>query len=117
MQGFSPAHAAAETRTTITTKRCMSVTKPEMLYLRQLTLGPMKNFIYLIGAKDSKVATVVDPSWDAPAIERQLAQDGRTLGAIWLSHHHYDHIGSVSELLHRHDVPVYVQAKEHDFSE
>ncbi|MFT3842556.1 MAG: MBL fold metallo-hydrolase [Myxococcaceae bacterium] len=88
-----------------------------MLYLRQLTLGPMKNFIYLIGAPDSKVATVVDPCWDARAIERQLEQDGRTLGAIWLSHHHYDHIGSVPELLQRHDVPVYVQQKEHDFSE
>ena len=88
-----------------------------MLYLRQLTLGPMKNFIYLVGSPDSPEVVAVDPAWDAFAIEAAAAKDGKRLAAIWLSHHHYDHLNAVDELLKRHDVPIYVQAREHDFSE
>ncbi len=94
----------------------MSVTKPEMLYVRQLTLGPMKNFIYLVGHPASAEVLAVDPAWDAAAIEKKLQADGKRLAGIWLSHHHADHVNAVGELLEAHDVPVYVQKTEHDFS-
>ena len=87
-----------------------------MLYLRQLRLGPKKNFVYLLGSQGSSEVTVVDPAWEVSAIEAAAAEDGKTLAAIWLSHHHDDHTNGVSELLERHDLPVYVQAIEHDFS-
>ena len=87
-----------------------------MLYLRQLTLGPMKNFIYLVGHPASNEVLAVDPAWDAKAIEAAVEADGKRLAGLWLSHHHHDHVNAVGELLGRHDVPVYVQALEHDFS-
>ena len=65
------------------------------------------NYAYLIFAGDARVAVVVDPS-EAPPIEAALARDGATLGAILLTHHHFDHIGGAAELAApRPALPVY----------
>ena len=34
------------------------------LYLEQIQLGPMENFVYLIGSKGTREVSVVDPAWD-----------------------------------------------------
>ncbi|XXF75993.1 MBL fold metallo-hydrolase [Myxococcaceae bacterium GXIMD 01537] len=86
-------------------------------YVRQLKLGPMDNFVYLVGAPDSPEVLVVDPAWDVPAIEAALAADGKRLAGAFVSHCHYDHINGLPDLLARHDVPVYAQRAEADFSE
>ncbi len=95
----------------------MELTKPETVYVRQLALGPMKNFVYLVGAPGGREAFVIDPAWEVPAITRALDEDGRTLAAIFLTHHHHDHVNGVPELLHLRDVPVHVQQKECAFAE
>jgi hypothetical protein len=46
----------------------MHATKADGLYLRQQALGPMKNFIYLIGASGADEAAVIDPAWDVPEV-------------------------------------------------
>jgi glyoxylase-like metal-dependent hydrolase (beta-lactamase superfamily II) len=86
------------------------------LFLRQLHVGPMKNFVYLVGPEESTKVLVIDPAWDVAAIERQLAEDRKELAGIFVSHHHGDHTNGVEELLTRHDVPLYVQRTEADFS-
>lgn len=95
----------------------MPGTKADGLYVRQLALGPMKNFVYLVGASGSREVAVVDPAWDVAAVEAAAAQDGKRLSAVFLTHHHFDHLNGVPELLTRHDVPVYVQRAERDFAE
>lgn len=84
------------------------------LYVRQLELGPMQNFVYLVGDPGSKEAAVIDPGWDVPAILKRAAQDGYRISRIFLTHHHFDHVNGVEELLrhapaqvyaHRDDVP------------
>ena len=92
----------------------MSVETP---YVHQLKLGPMDNFVYLVGARGSPEVLVVDPAWDVSAIERAVAQEGKRLVGAFVSHCHKDHINGLPELLARHDVPVYVQREEVDFSE
>ena len=52
------------------------------LYVRQLQLGPMKNFVYLVGAMDSPEVAVVDPAWDVEAIARAVAEDGKANQAV-----------------------------------
>jgi hydroxyacylglutathione hydrolase len=54
------------------------------------------NFAYLV--IDGDRAAVVDPSEAAP-VEAALAREGVTLEAIWLTHHHWDHVGGVKELV------------------
>lgn len=92
-------------------------TKAQPLYLRQLQLGQMKNFVYLLGAPGGKEAVVIDPAWDVDAIRTQLGSDDRTLAGIVLTHHHYDHINMTPSLLELYDVPVYAQRAEVEFSE
>lgn len=36
----------------------------EGLYLKQVELGPMQNFVYLIGDQASRECVVVDPAWE-----------------------------------------------------
>ena len=86
------------------------------LYLRQLKLGTMDNFVYLVGSQASDEVMVVDPAWDIPAVERAAEEDGKRIGAAFVSHCHHDHINGLPELLRRHDVPVYAQRTEADFS-
>ena len=58
-------------------------------------------------------AAVVDPG-DAEPVERTLASRGLQLDAILITHHHLDHIGGLTALKDRHDVPVYGPAAEQD---
>ena len=88
-----------------------------MPYVRQLPLGPMKNFVYLVGAANAPEVAVIDPAWDVPAIAKAVEEDGKKLTAVVLSHHHSDHVNGVAELLRSFDVPVYAQRAEVEFSE
>ena len=63
------------------------------LYLKQLALGPMQNFVYLVGDTDSRRAVAIDPAWDIDAILKTLAADDMTLEAALITHFHPDHIG------------------------
>jgi glyoxylase-like metal-dependent hydrolase (beta-lactamase superfamily II) len=85
-------------------------------YVRQLKLGPMDNFVYLVGAQGSPDVVVVDPAWDVEAIERAVAEDGKRLAGAFVSHCHFDHINGLPDLLLRHDIPVYAQRAEVEFS-
>ncbi len=86
------------------------------LYLRQLKLGPMENFVYLVGPATGSEVLVVDPAWDMAAIEAAAGADGKVLSGAFVSHSHGDHINALPDLLEGYDVPVYVHRAELDFS-
>ena len=77
------------------------------LYLKQLELGPMQNFVYLVGDLETREATVVDPGWEVPQILRTLEQDGYRLAAAFATHQHFDHVAGLGELLNAAPAPVY----------
>ena len=54
------------------------------------------NFAYLV--IEDGIAAVVDPG-EAGPIQDALAREGVTLRAIWLTHHHWDHVGGVEALV------------------
>jgi hydroxyacylglutathione hydrolase len=54
------------------------------------------NYAYLV-ASDAGSAVVVDPSEADPVIAA-VETAGLSLAGIWLTHHHHDHVGGVSEL-------------------
>jgi glyoxylase-like metal-dependent hydrolase (beta-lactamase superfamily II) len=118
MVGFSPPSAEAEIKVHMAaTVTRMTETIAKTLYVRQLTLGPMKNFVYLLGSPAGKDVAVVDPAWDVPAILRAAEEDGKRLSAAFLTHHHFDHLNGLAPLLEVRDLPVYVQAAEVAFAE
>lgn len=70
------------------------------------------NYIWLIHSPlDARQVVAVDPG-DAAPVKRALADGGLKLSGILITHHHADHVGGVSELLHTHAVKSYGPATE-----
>lgn len=86
--------------------------KSQSIYFKQLELGPMANYVYLIGDPTTKEAMVIDPAWDVQAILDQLSKDGYTFKGMLITHGHPDHINGVEELLNRTNQPVYMHKDE-----
>ena len=68
------------------------------LYVRQMKLGPMDNFVYLIGAEGARETAIVDPAWDVDAALRAAEEDGREVTHALVSHHHFDHVNGLPDL-------------------
>ncbi|MBI6549590.1 hydroxyacylglutathione hydrolase [Xenorhabdus lircayensis] len=64
------------------------------------------NYIWLLCDED-KHCVIIDPSESQPVIDI-LAANQLVPAAILLTHHHYDHVGGVPDLLRKHpELPVY----------
>lgn len=63
------------------------------LYLRQLLLGPMANYVYLIGDPETRECAVVDAAWDIDTIVRTAEADGYRITHDLVTHFHPDHLG------------------------
>lgn len=87
----------------------------EGLYLKQMEVGPMENFVYLIGDLQSRQTLVVDPAWQVDTILRQAQADGMDIVGALVSHHHHDHTNGLVELLEAKEVPVYVHKDDAEF--
>ncbi len=61
-------------------------------YLKQLELGPMQNFVYLLGDPQSRDAAVIDPGWEVPRILAELKEDGYRLTKVFVTHSPFDHV-------------------------
>lgn len=72
----------------------------------QVTPIPAFNDNYIWLLRSGSEAVVVDPG-DAEVVTEQLQQLGIALTAIWITHHHPDHVGGVERLLERWPVPVF----------
>jgi hydroxyacylglutathione hydrolase len=93
------------------------------LYLCQAQLGPMANFVYFIGDKETRKAAVIDPAWEVDKIIAFAEGEGYTLDKLLITHYHPDHLGGsmmgqniqgAAEILNRLDVKVYVNKEEAD---
>ena len=97
------------------------MTSLDDLYFRQVLIGPMANFAYLIGSRRTREALVVDPAWDVQALLDLAAQDEMTIVGALVSHTHADHVGGalgshriegLPALLERCKARVYVHKAE-----
>ncbi len=87
----------------------------EGLYLRQMEVGPMENFVYLIGDPVTRCAMVVDPAWQVDTILKTAEVDEMKIVGALISHHHYDHTNGIEELLNATDCKVYVNKHDAEF--
>ena len=93
----------------------------EQIYLRQAQIGPMANFVYLIGDPVTRAAAVVDPAWEVAQILDLAAADGYRIEHILITHYHPDHLGGdlfghkiqgTADLLNRIKAKVYLHKDE-----
>ena len=88
------------------------MTEPTRLYLKQLEVGPMQNFIYLIGDRLTKECVIVDPAWDVATVLKEAEKDGMKVVAALVTHSHYDHVNGVDDFLKQIKGKVYCQKDE-----
>ena len=69
------------------------MTAGDAIYLKQLELGPMQNFVYLVGDPAARQCVVVDPAWEIDTIVNTAAADDMTLIGALVTHTHQDHVG------------------------
>lgn len=74
--------------------------------MRVITVACLEdNYAYVLVDR-ARRAVVIDPSEAAPVLS-VLERESLELDAIWLTHHHWDHVGGVNELCKRYaNVPV-----------
>src|SRR5215831_10317305 len=90
----------------------------DTIYLEQMELGPMQNFVYLIGDPVARECVVVEPAQTR----------GMTITGALVTHTHQDHVGGsltswgmpgripgVEDLLGRVKAKVYVHKAEREF--
>ncbi|MFZ1061152.1 MAG: MBL fold metallo-hydrolase [Candidatus Rokuibacteriota bacterium] len=96
----------------------------EAIYLKQMELGPMQNFVYLVGDPATRQCVVVDPAWEIETIVQTAAADDMTIIGALITHTHQDHVGGhlfglnipgVEELLEKVKTKVYVHKAEREF--
>lgn len=69
------------------------------------------NYAFLLREKASGAVALIDVPEAAP-IKAELAARGWTLDQIWLTHHHYDHIDGLPDLLPAYPAQVYGGAED-----
>jgi len=100
----------------------------DTIYLEQMELGPMQNFVYLIGDPVARECVVVDPAWEIDTIIETAQTRGMTITGALVTHTHQDHVGGslaswgmpgripgVEDLLGRVKAKVYVHKAEREF--
>lgn len=87
----------------------------EPFFVKQMEVGPMENFVYLVGDPTTRECLVVDPAWQVDTILKAADQEGYQVKGALISHHHYDHTNGLEDLLQATDVKVYVNKHDAPF--
>ncbi len=91
------------------------------LIVEQIEIGPMQNFVYLVGSAATREVAIVDPAWAIDSLVRRIEERGLKLVAALVTHYHPDHIGGsfsnrqiegLAELQARNPVKTYAHKQE-----
>jgi hydroxyacylglutathione hydrolase len=94
------------------------------LYFKQIEIGPMQNYVYLLGSTETRKAAVVDAAWEIDTILKIAKQDEMEITHAFVTHTHPDHVGGgfagmeidgVTELLEKCKAKIVVHKTEAEF--
>jgi hydroxyacylglutathione hydrolase len=79
-----------------------------MIDVRMFTVGPVQENCFIVRAKDSDTALIVDPGDEAERLIGALEAIGvKHVEAILITHTHFDHVGAVAPVAAATGAPVY----------
>jgi len=84
------------------------------MIIKQIPMGYMDNFSYIIGCEQSRKAMVIDP---APAVDRIIAaadEAGLDIVMIVNTHGHGDHTAGNAKLQQHTGAPIYIHSQDAD---
>jgi glyoxylase-like metal-dependent hydrolase (beta-lactamase superfamily II) len=84
------------------------------MIIKQLEIGYMDNFSYLVGCEKTRKALVIDPGPDIAPILAAAEEDGLEITTIFNTHGHGDHTAGNAPLKARTGAPVVLHAEDAD---
>lgn len=79
---------------------------------KRFSVGMLETNGYVLYDEDTLKACVIDPGDEGKTFIEYIEKNHLKLSAVILTHHHYDHIGAVSQLKKKYNVPVYIHKKD-----
>jgi hydroxyacylglutathione hydrolase len=76
------------------------------LLVRQIRVGTMQNFVYLLADESSKEAIAIDSGWETDPIVERAANDGMHVKFAVATHNHFDHTSTLQELARKFGAKV-----------
>lgn len=80
--------------------------------IESIVCGAYQANAYLLCPEGTKDALLIDPGDDLPRLKRAIADSGRRLRAILLTHGHFDHMLSAQPIFQLTGAPVYIHAED-----
>jgi hydroxyacylglutathione hydrolase len=71
------------------------------LIVRQIPVGTMANFVYLVVDEASREAMVVDSGWETGPIEDAAREMGASVKYAIATHEHFDHVSTLQDVASR----------------
>ena len=68
------------------------------MIVRQLRVGTMANFVYLVLEEESRDALVVDSGWETKPLRKAVEESGARVKYVVATHEHFDHVSTIDEL-------------------
>jgi len=68
------------------------------MIVKQMPVGTMANFSYLVVEERSRDAMVIDSGWEIGPIEAAVRNTGAKVKFVVATHEHFDHVSTISEL-------------------
>ncbi len=90
-------------------------------FVEQIQVGPMQNFVYLLGCHSTREVALVDPAWEIDSLLARIDTLDYRLSAVLVTHYHPDHVGGsfgrraipgLAELMAQRPVKVYAHKQE-----
>lgn len=83
-----------------------------MCNIHSMTLGEYRTHCYIAWGDGADECVVIDPGYEPERILAQVEKLGKTIGAILLTHGHFDHVGGVEALSRETGCVVYLCDRE-----
>ena len=62
------------------------------MIVKQIPVGPMANFGYILGCEETRIGALIDPSFEPEKLVEMAKEVGLKIEWILSTHGHFDHV-------------------------